>query len=158
MEPAVRQYEIQLIQPKATWVKRVIWCCALVDFSFIAWSVGDAILHSHQQPLMDALFMPVVFATLLVFASFKRSQPKAAITIGPDFIESCVRATWFRNKKRIRRERIKFISESRRGLRVMDRGKFGSMMLGYIVVPATMPEYQKIRSELALWAPIKGNG
>jgi len=102
--------------------------------------------------------MPVVFATLLVFASFKRSQPKAAMTIGPDFIESCVRATWFRYKRRIRREQVKFISEGQRGLRVMDRGKFGSIMLGHIVVPATMPEYQEIRSELEQWAPIKVNG
>jgi hypothetical protein len=154
MEPVVRQYEIQLSQPSATWVKRVIWFCGLADFAFIFWSVRDAILHSPDQPLIDALFMPVVMAALLVFASFKRSQPKMTVTIGNDFIESGMRAAWFRYKKRIRRQEIKSISENKRGLRIMDRGKFGSTMLGFISIPATMPEYQEIRSELARWAPV----
>ncbi|MGZ7100278.1 MAG: hypothetical protein ACXVJ8_17540 [Candidatus Angelobacter sp.] len=78
-----------------------------------------------------------------------------SLIIGHDFIEGRMRATWFRYRKRIRRERIKSISEGQRGLRVMDRGKFGSIMLGFIFVPATMPEYQEIRAELIGWAPVK---
>jgi hypothetical protein len=155
MDPALRQYEIQLSQPNATLVKRVTWFCALGDFAFIAWSVGNAILHSPHQPLIDALFVPVVLATVLILVSFIPSHPKMTVTIGYDFIESRMRGAWFPYKKRIRRSDIKLLSENRRGLRIMDRGKFGSIMLGFIFIPATMPEYQKIKSELASWAPIK---
>jgi hypothetical protein len=100
--------------------------------------------------------MPAV-AGLLVLGSFMRLHPRMTLTIGNDFIESRMRATGFRYKKRIRRERIRSIWENRRGLRVMDRGKFGSKMLGFIFIPATMPEYGEIRSELTRWAPVKLN-
>jgi len=155
LDPALRQYEIQLSQPNATLVKRVTWFCALGDFAFIAWSVGNAILHSPHQPLIDALFVPVVIWALLVFTSFKRLRPKMTVTIGSDFIETRIRDAWFRYQKCIRREQIKSISEGKRGLRVMDRGKFGSIMLGFILVPATMPNYQEIKSILSGWVPVQ---
>jgi hypothetical protein len=154
MEPGVRQYEIQLSQLNATWVKRVIWFCGLADFAFIFWSVRDAILHSPDQPLIDALFMPVVVAALLIFGSFMRLYPKMTVTIGHDFIESRMRAAWFRYQKRIRRQGIKSILENQRGLYVMDRGQFAARMRGFIFIPASMPEYAEIRSELARWAPV----
>jgi hypothetical protein len=157
MEANVREYEIQLSQSSVSWVKRVFWFCAIVEFAFCLRWIGDSILHSPHGPLIQSLFMPVVVATVLVFGSFKRFHPRMTITIGDNFIESRMRASWFRYKKRIRREQIKSISENRHGLRLMDRGKFGSRMLGFIFIPATMPEYQEIRSELARWAPLKAN-
>jgi hypothetical protein len=77
------------------------------------------------------------------------------LIIGHNFIEARTQTGSLRFKKRISREKIKSISENRRGLCVMDRREFGARMLGFVFVPATMPEYQEIRSELALWAPIK---
>jgi hypothetical protein len=35
---------------------------------------------------------------------------------------------------------------------VMDRGQFAARMLGFVFVPATMPEYQEIRLILSGWA------
>ena len=37
----------------------------------------------------------------------------------------------------------------------MDRGEFGARMLGFVFVPATMPEYQEIKSILSGWAPVQ---
>jgi len=78
-----------------------------------------------------------------------------SLIIGPDFIESRMRATLFRYKKRIRREQIKSISENARGLRIMDRGQFAARMLGFVFVPASLPEYQEIKSILSGWAPVQ---
>ncbi len=78
-----------------------------------------------------------------------------SLIIGDDFIEGRTRYNGFTFKKRIRREQIKSISENRRGLCVMDRGEFAARMLGFVSIPATMPEYEQIRSELAGWALIK---
>jgi hypothetical protein len=155
MEVAERQYEIPLNQPNATWVKRVIWFCALVDFAFIAWSVGDAILHSPHQPLIHALFKPVVVGSLLVFGSFMRLQPKMTLTVGHEFVESRIRGAWFRYKKRIWRSEIKSVSENRRGIYIRDRGKFAARILGLIFIPASTPEYKEIKAVLGGWAPVQ---
>jgi hypothetical protein len=158
MEANVREYEVQLSQVNISWAKRVLWFCAILEFAFCLRWIGDAIWHSPHEPLIQSLFMPVVIAASLVFGSSLRSRPRMIVVIGDDFIENRVRASWFRYKKRIRRERIRSIWENRHGLRVMDRGKFGSRMLGFIFIPATMAEYQEIRSELARWAPVTANG
>ena len=75
--------------------------------------------------------------------------------IGDDFIESRTLLRWSQHRKRIGRGKIKSISEDKRGLFVMDRGKFAARMLGFVFVPATMPEYQEIKTILSGWAPVQ---
>jgi hypothetical protein len=70
-------------------------------------------------------------------------------------VEGRTHAQWVTYKKRIRRDRIKSISENKRGLCVMDRGEFAARMLGFVFVPATIPEYQEIKSILRGWAPVQ---
>jgi hypothetical protein len=40
----------------------------------------------------------------------------------------------------------------------MDRGEFAARMLGFVFVPATIPEYQEIKSILNGWAPVQAQG
>jgi len=40
----------------------------------------------------------------------------------------------------------------------MDRSEFAARMLGFVFVPASMPEYQEIKSTLTRWAPMKQQG
>jgi hypothetical protein len=157
MEPAVREYEIQLRQISLSWRKKVALFFLVGCFTFVfRWTIEN-FLHWEHQPILEALIMPVALGTSFALRPFSRWLPQASgrVIIGDDFIESRMRSAFFRYKKHIRREKIKSISEGRRGLRVMDRGKFGSFMLGFILVPATMPEYQEIKSILGGWAPVQ---
>jgi len=101
--------------------------------------------------------MAVALGAYFAFRPIQRLFPMGgSLTIGDDFIESRTLLRWSEHKKRIGREKIKSISQNRQGLCVMDRGEFGARMLGFVFVPATMPEYQEIRAELAQWASIQG--
>lgn len=158
MEPAVRQYEIQLPKASWSWQKKVVLFFAVGFFTFGFRWIIESFFHWEHQPTLEALITPVAVAASFVFRPISRWFPESggSMIIGDDFIESRMRSTWFQYKKRIRREQIKSISEGGRGLRVMDRGKFGTRMLGFIFVPATMPEYQEIKSILSGWAPLQG--
>ena len=156
MEPAIRQYEIQLPETSWSWQKKVGLFLAVGFFMFSFRRIIESFLHWNHQPFIEALILPVVLGISFAFWPLHRWFPTGgSLIIGYDFIECRMRATWFRYKKRIRRARIKSISEDPRGLRVRDRGEFGSIMLGFILVPATMPEYQEIKSILSGWAPVQ---
>ena len=105
---------------------------------------------------MSSLIMATALGAYFTFLVTQRwFLPRGSrLILGKDFLESRAQYNGSAFKKRISREKIKAISENRRGLCVMDRGKFAARMLGFIFVPASMPEYQEIRSELARWAPI----
>lgn len=121
---------------------------------FILRWAWNGFFHWPYESLIRLLVPSFIFAVVFVFWKFSDWLPQRLV-IGRNFIEARTRTGSLTFKKRIGREQIKSISEGKRGLRVMDRGKFGSIMLGFILVPATLPEYQEIRSELAGWAPVK---
>jgi len=104
----------------------------------------------------EALFMPVFLGAVFSLRFPKRLPRGGSLIIGEDFVEGRMRAQWFTFKKRIHKERIRSISESKRGLCIMDRREFAARMLGFVFVPATIPEYQEIRSILSGWAPVQG--
>jgi hypothetical protein len=157
MEAAVRQYEIQPRESSLSWSKKVALFSAVAFFTFVFRWIIESFLHWEHQSIPRTLIMPVVLGLSLVFRPFSRWLPRrgGSLIIGDDFIEGRTQTNWFELKKRISRDRIKSILESKHGLCVMDRGEFAARMLGFVFVPATMPEYQEIRSELARWAPIK---
>jgi hypothetical protein len=157
MEPAIREYEIQLRQISLSWRKKVALFFLVGCFMFGFRWIIESFFHWEHQPILEALILPVALGAYFAFRPFSRwfLQPSVRVIIGDDFIEIRVRSAFFRYKKRIRREQIKSISEGRRGLRVMHRGKFGSIMPSFILIPATMPEYQEIKSILSGWAPVQ---
>ncbi|MGB8132075.1 MAG: hypothetical protein WCG81_19975 [Candidatus Angelobacter sp.] len=157
MEPAIREYEIQLRQISSSWRKKVGLFFLVGCFMFACRWITESFSHDTHQPILEALIMPVALGVGFAFRPFSRWLPASSIRviIGDDFIEMRMRSAFLRHKKHIRREQIKSISEGRRGLRVMHRGKFGSIIPDFILVPAPMPEYQEIRSILSGWAPIQ---
>ena len=156
MEPAVRQYEIQPRVIHFSWWKKIVLFFAISCFAFGFRWIVDLSLQWERQSTMRALIMAMALGAVFAFRPAQRWFPKdGCLIIGDDFIEGRTRYNWFMFKKRISREKIKSISENKRGLCVMDRGEFAARMLGFVFVPATMPEYQEIRSELSRWAPVK---
>ena len=124
------------------------------------WSI-EYVFHWQHPSAIGALIMPVAVAIPLSFGRphFRQLILKSSsLTMGNDFIESHTRMSWFTVKKRLYRDEIKSISENRRGLRVMNHGKFGTFMRGFVFVPATIPEYQEIKAVLAQWTPIQTRG
>lgn len=83
-------------------------------------------------------------------------EPHGSLTIGENYVEGRTRAGWFTFKKRIHSDQIQTISENGRGICVFDRGEFAARMLGFVFIPAGIPEYQEIRSILAQWHTIGG--
>lgn len=156
MEPTVRQYEIPPPQIKVSWWKRVALFLGIGCFTFIFRWIVEGIFHWGRQPMPESLFMPVVLGAVFSLRFPKWLPRGGSLIIGEDFLEGRTRAQWLTYKKRIRRDRIKSISENKRGLCVMDRGEFAARMLGFVFVPATMPEYQEIRLILSGWAPVQG--
>jgi hypothetical protein len=157
MEPAVRQYDLTSPPINLFWPKKVIMFFVVGGLTFMIGWCGKRFFHWTQQSLIRSLFSSAAAGALFVFWPFGHGHPPrtSKLILGHDFIESCRRANWFTVKKRIRREQIQAISEDQRGLRIMDRGKFGSIMLGFIFIPATVPEYQEIKSILSGWAPLQ---
>jgi hypothetical protein len=158
MEPTVRQYEFVPPQITLPWWKKGIVFLAVACFMFIfRWGI-DAFTHSPHE-LFRTLILSVVFGVVFAFRPFGRPISRGgSLIIGEGFIEGHTRARWFTFKKRISRDRIKSISENRQGLCIMDRSEFAARMLGFIFVPATMPEYQEIKATLARWAALKSEG
>jgi hypothetical protein len=158
MEHGLRQYEIQPPEVSWSWSKKVALFFAVGFFTFSFRWIIESFFHWDHQSILEALIMPVIVGVSFALRPLHRWFPRrgGSLTIGDDFIESSIRVNWFQYKKRIRREQIKSIAEGRRGLRVMDRGEFAARMLGFVFVPATMPEYQEIKSILSGWAPVQG--
>jgi hypothetical protein len=151
---AARQYEIPPPQITLSWWKKLAAFFAVL-FSMFAFRWGiDSIFHwKHQNPAV-ALIIPVALAITMVFRPFPwQFYSRGSLILGDDFVEGRTETGWHTFKKRIRRDQIKSISENRRGLTIMDRGEFAARMLGFVFVPATMPEYQEIRTLLLQWAP-----
>jgi hypothetical protein len=157
MEPSVRQYDFTAPQISFSWRKKVTLFLAVGCFMFGFRWIIESILHWDHHSIIRALIEPVVFAAVLVFRPLNRWFPQdgGSVVIGQDFVEGRTRTSWFTFKKRIRRDRIKSISENSRGLCVMDRGEFAARMLGFVFIPATVPEYQEIKSILSGWAPVQ---
>jgi hypothetical protein len=156
MEQALRQYEIPPPQIKVSWGRRVSLFLAISRFTFIFRWIIEGVFHWSRQPMPEALFMPVFLGAVFSLRFPKRLPRGGSLIIGEDFVEGRMRAQWFTFKKRIHKERIRSISESKRGLCIMDRREFAARMLGFVFVPATIPEYQEIRSILSGWAPVQG--
>lgn len=156
METVARQYEIQPSVIRLSWQKKIALFFAFSCFTFGFRWIVESSLHWEHQSTMRALIWAVGFGAYFAFRPTQRWFPRGgSLIIGDDFIESRTLLRWSQHRKRIAREKIKSISENRRGLCVMDRGEFAARMLGCVFVPATMPEYQEIRAELAQWAPIQ---
>jgi hypothetical protein len=157
MEPVVRQYEIQPRQSSLPWRKKVALFFAVACFTFVFRWIIEIFFHWEHQPIIQALILPIALGASFTLRPFSRRLPQGggSVIIGDDFIEGRTRVNWITVKKRINRDRIKFISENRQGLCVMDRGQFAARMLGFVFVPVSLPEYQQIRLELARWAPVK---
>jgi len=117
----------------------------------IRWII-ESLSYSKHQPVIDTLIMPAVVGAWCAFIFFKGGS----VIIGHDFIESRTLLGRWTFNKRIGREQIKSMSENKRGLCVMDRGKCAARMLGFIFIHATLPEYQEIKSILSGWVPIQG--
>jgi hypothetical protein len=161
MESAIRQYEIPY-QPITLSLFRKLAAFFAVGFFMFAFRWGIEYLFHWQHPSrIGALIMPVAVAIPLSFGRphFRQLILKSSsLTMGNDFVEGHTQMSWFTIKKRLYRDEIKSISENRRGLRVMNRGKFGTFMQGFVFVPATIPEYQEIKAVLAQWTPIQTQG
>lgn len=157
MDPNIRQYDFTPPQINFSWQKKVVLFLAVGCFMFGFRWIMESILHWDHRSIIRALIESVVLAAVFAFRPFHRWSPKyqSSIVIGQDFLEGRTRTGWFTFKKRICRDRIKSISENRRGLCAMDRNEFAARMLGFVFIPATLPEYQEIRSELTRWAPVK---
>jgi hypothetical protein len=157
MDPAVRQYDFTSPPISLSWGKKVGMFFVIVCFTFgLRWA-GDYMLHWPHESLIQSLFMPVVVGALFVFRPLNHWIPQgnSSVIIGQDFVEGRTRSSRFTFKKRIGRKQVKSIFENRRGLYVMDRGKFAARMLGLVFIPATLPEYQEIKSILSGWAPVQ---
>jgi len=151
MEPQIRHYDISRLEVSPSWTEKAAVFLAITCFMFGFRWIIESLLHWARRPGIETLIMPVVVGAWCAFTSFKGGS----VIIGQDFIEGRTRIGRWTLKKRIGREHIQSISEGKRGLRVMDRGKFGSSMLGFIFVPATMPNYHEIKSILSGWAPVQ---
>jgi hypothetical protein len=154
MEAAVRQYEMPLPQMKLSGWKKLLAFFSVVFLLFaFRWSIDSMFHWKHQTPAR-ALMVPVAIAITMIFRPFPwQSYSRGSLILGDDFIEGRTQTGLLTFKKHIRRDQIKSIVENRRGLTIMDRSEFAARMLGFVFVPATMPEYQEIRTLLLQWAP-----
>jgi len=154
MDQTSRQYEIPPPQTTLSWKhKLVVFCCMTVFVFGFLW-VFESLLHSSHRPLALDLSMAALLAGNFIFRPFrKRLYRGGSLVVGEDFVEGRTNMRWFTYKKRIRRDEIKSISENKRGLSIMDRGEFAARMLGFVFIPATIPEYQEIKAILAQWTP-----
>lgn len=157
MAAETRQYDITLGPQHISSGKRLLHFLGYFVFFVAFWWAYEQVLGRPQQPLIEVCIMPFVLA--LMFTFFLGRPHPATLEIGEDFVERCIQIRWFTLRKRIFRNKVKSASEinlrfAGRGLAVMDRGEFGSRMLGFVFVPATTPEYEEIKSQLVSWAPL----
>ena len=155
MKPVLRQYEILPRPIPMSWWKRTGLFFAVFFFMFGFRWIIDSLMHWERESFVVTLMMPLVFGVVFGWRLPERLARGGSLIIGPDFVEGRTRFNWFTIKRRIARDRIKRISENNRGLFIRDRREFAERMLGFIVVPATMPEYQEIKSILSGWAPVQ---
>jgi hypothetical protein len=161
METATRQYDIPPRRISMSWWKKVALFFAVGCFMFVFRWVIESLLHWEHQSILQALIMPVVLGAWFALRPLSGWVPEGggSVIIGDDFIESRTHYNGFTLKKKcMSREKIKLILENKRGLCVMDRGKFAARMLGFIFIPASVPEYQQIKSILSGWAPLQSQG
>lgn len=151
MKPQIRHYDISRREVSPSSGEQAAVFLAITCFMFGFRWILESLFHLKHQRVIDTLIMPAVVGAWCAFSAFKGG----VVIIGHDFIECRTLIGQWTLRRRIGREKIKSISENRRGLCVRDRGKFAARMLGFVFVPATMPKYQEIRSELAQWAPIR---
>ncbi|HEY2171439.1 MAG TPA: hypothetical protein VGJ30_17570 [Candidatus Angelobacter sp.] len=150
MELQTRHYDISRLEVSPSWAEKTVVFFAITCFMFGFRWIIESLLHWKHQPVIETLIMPVVVGAWCAFTAFQGGS----VIIGQNFIEGRTLIGRWTFKKRIGREEIKSISENRRGLKVMDRGGF-ARMLRFVFIPASLLKYQEIRSELALWAPVK---
>ncbi len=154
MEPAVRQYDFTSPPINVSWPKKVGVFVGVGCLMFILRWAWNSFFHWPNESLVRALVTSVIFGAVWVVYQFSYWLPQRLI-IGHNFIEARTRTGSLPFKKRIGREQIKSISETRRGIYIRDRGKFAARILGLIYIPASTLEYKEIRSELEQWTPIK---
>ena len=154
MEPTIRQYDSVSPPVSVSWPKKAAVFFAIAGLMFILRWALNGLFNWPRESLAHALSTSVLFGAIFTLYQFSYGLPQRLI-IGHNFIEARTQTGSLRFKKRIGREKIKSILENRRGLCVMDRGKFAARMLGFVFIPATTLEYQEIRSELAQWASIQ---
>lgn len=111
MDPTVRQYEIPPPQIKVSWWRRIVLFLGIGCFTFIFRWIVEGIFHWGRQPMPESLFMPVALGAVLGLRFPKWLPRGGSLIIGEDFVEGRTQARWFTYKKRIRRDRIKSISE-----------------------------------------------
>src|ERR1051325_3901130 len=116
MEPAVRQYVIQPRVIHLSWWKKIALFFAISCFYFgFRWTV-EISLHWEHQSTTRALIWAVGFGAYFAFRPTQRWFPRGgSLMIGDDFIESRTLLRWSQHRKRIAREKIKSISQNRRG-------------------------------------------
>jgi hypothetical protein len=151
MKLQTHHYDISRLEASPSLAEKVAVFLAVTCLMFgFHWLIESLLRWEHRSGI-EALIMPIVVGVWCAFTAFQGGS----VIIGQDFIEGRTLVGQWTFKKRIGREQIKSISENKRGLRIMDRGKSGSLMLGSILVPATMPEYKEIKSILSGWAPVQ---
>ena len=155
MEAGVRQYEIPVRQIKLSLGQRCLLFIALVVILFgLRWFL-EAAFHWEHRSLIVELIDPLVLSAAIAFGTFlKKVQPQTTtLILGEDFLETRRKQGWLTSTRRIRREKIRSVSENTWGLTVMDRGQFAARMLfGFVFVPASLPEYQQIKGIVMQWA------
>ena len=155
MSGEIRQYQITHQIHLSLWKRLAMFPCLAAFLFALRWAM-EALFHWPHRSRLDEWFLPLMLALWFAFRPLAlRPFYGGSLVVGEDFVEGRSGTAWFTFKKRIDRGRIRSISENKRGLLVMDRGEFAARMLGFVFVPASLPEYPEIRSELARWAPIR---
>jgi hypothetical protein len=158
MNSNVRQYDFPARKISISLKKRLALFLSVVCLAFLlGWAADSLFRWPYRRSFFGELIFPVMLATAFAIRAKTFLQPFSggSLLLADNFVESRSKARWFTVKKRIYRDGIRSITENKYGLLIKDRGEFAARMLGFVIVPATLPEYQDIRSELAQWAPIK---
>ena len=152
MKLQTHHYDISRLEASPSLAEKVAVFLAVTCLMFgFHWLIESLLRWEHRSGI-EALIMPVVVGAWCAFTAFQGGS----VIIGQDFIEGHTLVGRWTFNKRIGREQIKSMSENKRGLCVMDRGKCAARMLGFIFIHATLPEYQEIKSILSGWVPIQG--
>jgi hypothetical protein len=151
MESGVREFEIK--PSTLSLQRRLTEAVTLAVLVFIFRGATGSALHWRDANLVPSLIISIVIGAL--FAALRRgARGGGSLLLGEDFIEGSTRIGSLTLKKRIYRRELKKITETTRGLLLMDRNEFAARMRGFILVPASMPEYPQIKATLSRWAPI----
>lgn len=108
------------------------------------------------ETFKDRLFDALVAAGTFFFFDSQRREYDIEVT---DYLISIQRGV-FHRIRRVRRGRIHFLRESHGnifrepGLRLSEHGTIYRFLFGYVWIPASMPEYEQIRSKAMNWMRI----